>query len=89
MPEVSPDRVREFVVQHLTVSLANDGRVLPQMLPDDFDLLLSGVVDSLGLLDLTVALSEFVGQELDFDAMDPDDLTVVGPLCRYVADQVA
>ena len=51
--------------------------------------LLSGLVDSLGVLELVGSLSEFCGFELDLDDLDPDDLTIVGPLCDYVTAQAA
>jgi acyl carrier protein len=58
-------------------------------LTDDFDLLLSGVLDSLGLVELTVSLSEFANRELDFDLLEPEQMTIVGPLCAFVAEEAA
>ena len=55
--------------------------------PDDFDLRAQGVIDSLGFLELVSALEAALGVEMDFDGLEPEDLTVIGPLSRYVAAQ--
>ena len=89
MTSVDPDDVRRFVVDHLGEQLRLQGRSLPQELPDDYDLLLSGTIDSLDLLELLSAVSEQFGDDIDFEALDPDELTVLGPLCRYVAAAAA
>jgi acyl carrier protein len=54
-------------------------------LPDNCDLLLSGLIDSLGLLELVMAIQERFGREIDFEALDPEHMTEVGPLCRFVS----
>jgi acyl carrier protein len=57
-------------------------------LSDDCDLLLSGLIDSLGLLELVIALGNHFGSELDLEDLDPEEMTIVGPLSRYVAKQL-
>jgi acyl carrier protein len=57
----------------------------PGELPDSFDLLSEGVVDSLGILEMVSAVEEKFGIEVDLEDIDPDDLTRVEPFCRYVA----
>jgi acetyltransferase-like isoleucine patch superfamily enzyme/acyl carrier protein len=52
--------------------------------PDDFDLLAEGVVDSFGLVELINALEARFGIELDFENMDADELSLVGPFSRFV-----
>jgi acyl-CoA synthetase (AMP-forming)/AMP-acid ligase II len=65
----------------------------PATVPNDLDLFAAGVVDSFGLLELIVSLEERFGGSLDFEELEVDDLTVLGPFCNYVsmllADQVA
>lgn len=56
--------------------------------PEDFDLLTEGVVDSFGLLELIGNLEQTFGVELDFEDIDADELTVFGPFCRYVETKV-
>lgn len=89
MSEVSRQDVRTFLLTTLDEQLRMDGRELPADITDDYDLLLSGLLDSLDLLELTVALGDFAGREIDFEALDPEQMTVVGPLCDFVASEVA
>jgi acyl carrier protein len=56
---------------------------------DDLDLRASGAIDSLGFVELVVMLEETFGVELDLEEIDPEDLTVLGPLSRHVGAQVA
>ena len=53
--------------------------------PSSFDLLLEGVIDSFGVVELISALEERYVFEFDFDELPPDDLTRIGPLSSYVA----
>lgn len=89
MNHPSSTGVREFILRHLEQELRLQGRALPDDLPDDYDLLLSGLIDSLGLLELMSALSEFCGREIDFEALDPDEMTILGPLSGFVAEEAA
>lgn len=88
MNQVSPDGLRVFLHSYLAEKLSSQGREIPKELADDCDLLLSGIVDSLGLLDLMTAIQEHCGREIDFDALDSDQMTVVGPLCDFVSAQM-
>jgi acyl carrier protein len=83
------EELRAFLLDYLTKRPASQGRDIPRELRDDYDLLLSGMVDSLGLLELMTALQEHCGREIDFDALDPEQMTVVGPLCNFVAGEMA
>ncbi|MEA2275177.1 MAG: hypothetical protein QOC78_137 [Solirubrobacteraceae bacterium] len=79
------DAVRAFVVSELDVALRRAG-FDPDAVDDGFDLLTSGVVDSLGMLELIVAIDERYGLDVDFEGLDPEEMTVLGPLVRHVAD---
>jgi acyl carrier protein len=83
----SPSRneVKQFLVSHLLETFSAEGRALDaDGIDDETDLLLDGYIDSLGLLELTEALNGYVGFEIDFDALDPEEMTIVGPLCAFV-----
>lgn len=86
MSGASADDVRRFVLDHVAPELATAGRS-PQEVPDDFDLLVEQVIDSFGLLELIVAVEQEFSVELDLENLDADDLTVIGPFCRYVEAQ--
>jgi acyl carrier protein len=81
--------VRIFLKDYLGRKLEANGRGACEDLPEDCDLLLSGMIDSLGLLDLVAAIQEFAGREIDFEILDPEEMTIVGPLCRFVSEQVS
>jgi acyl carrier protein len=89
MSTATRDDVRAFLLTQLEELLRLDGRELPADITDDHDLLLSGLLDSLDLLELTVALGDYAGREIDFEELDPEEMTVVGPLCDFVAGEVA
>jgi acyl carrier protein len=86
---VSDDDVRRFILDHVDGELRSQGRALPHDLPDDYDLLLTGAIDSLGLLELMTALGDRYGGEIDFEGLDPDQMTMLGPLSRYVAGEAS
>jgi acyl carrier protein len=89
MSVAQAEQIRAFLQQYVSeISLAS-GKGATGELADDCDLLLSGMIDSLGLLDLMTAIQQHCGREIDFEALDPEQLTVVGPLCRYVSAQLA
>ena len=81
---VSAERIRAFVLGRLQTSLAAT-HLEPHNVPDDFDLLTEGVIDSLGIVELISAVEEQFGIEVDFEDLDAEELTIVGPLCRYIA----
>jgi acyl carrier protein len=89
MNEASSEQIRTFLQQYILEKSRVGGKGAPGELADDCDLLLSGMIDSLGLLDLMTAIQEHCQREIDFEALDPEQLTVVGPLCRYVSEQLA
>lgn len=89
MSPVRVDDVRAFIAEYLAEQLRFEGREGPGELSDDDDLLLAGMIDSLGLLELLNALVEFSGRELDFEALGPEEITIVGPLSRLVAEQAS
>jgi acyl carrier protein len=89
MKVVQPADVRVVITEYLTRKLTADSRGFARVLSDDCDLLLSGLIDSLGLLELVGTLGEHFGRELTFDELDPEQMTIVGPLCQFVAKQLA
>jgi acyl carrier protein len=61
----------------------------PGSAADDLDLRACGAIDSLGFVELVVALEETFGVELELEDLDPETLTVLGPLSGHVGAQVA
>jgi acyl carrier protein len=85
--EVTPDRVREFLLTRYSDSIAAM-RVDMTQVPDDFDLLLTGVIDSFGILEMISAIESELQVQLDLALLDAEDITKIGPLSRYVAGSV-
>lgn len=57
--------------------------------PGDLDLRGSGMIDSLGFVEVIVELEEKLGIEIDLENMDPEQITVLDPLATYIAAQAA
>jgi acyl carrier protein len=84
--ELSAAAVRSFVLEGLTEPLERLG-MRPEQVPDDFDLLTSGVIDSFGVLELIGDVENRFDLEIDFERLDPEGLTVIGTFSRYVAKE--
>jgi acyl carrier protein len=54
-------------------------------LSDDFDFLLSGVIDSFGILEMISAIEDEYQIQLDLATLDAEDISRIGPLARYIA----
>ncbi|MFQ5792389.1 MAG: GNAT family N-acetyltransferase [Acidobacteriota bacterium] len=86
MNRVLAKEVRSLVLAHLETPLAANG-LHPRDVPDDFDLLTGGVIDSLGFVELLAAVEQHFGIQIDFEDLDPENLTVIGPFCRYIEEK--
>ena len=82
--ETTADDVQQFILGRIDDPMRAKG-VANSSVPFTFDLLLEGVIDSFGIVELIGALEERYGLEFDFDELAPDDLTRIGPLSSYVA----
>jgi acyl carrier protein len=88
MSVINPENVKEFLQSYIVGRLQEQGRDLPLDFSDDCDLLLSGIIDSLGLLELMTAIQKHYDREIDFDAIDTEQMTIMGPLSQFVSDQM-
>jgi acetyltransferase-like isoleucine patch superfamily enzyme/acyl carrier protein len=80
--------VREVVLARLEPGLSSS-ELSVDGLDDGFDFLAEGVVDSFGLVELIGAVEQHFGVSLDFEDVDADEMTMLGPFCRYVAEHTA
>jgi acyl carrier protein len=81
---ISPDSIRQFLIARYAEQLRGLGLDIDQV-PDTFDFLLEGAVDSLGILEMVSALEQEFQVELDLTALNPEEMTILGPLARYIA----
>jgi acyl carrier protein len=82
---VKPDNVRKFLLARYSEPITALGLDLAEI-PDDFDLLLNGVIDSFGILEMISAIEEEFQIQLDLAALDAEQITILAPLSRYVAE---
>jgi acyl carrier protein len=82
--EVTPDNVRQFLLARYSEPITAMRLDLAD-LPNDFDFLLSGVIDSFGILEMISAIEAEFRIQLDLALLDAEDVTKIGPLTRYIA----
>ena len=76
-------KVREFIIKYLEdVATKRDAKI--GVINDSFDLVESGILDSMGFVALIASLECEFGLQLDLTDMDLEDLTV-GGLARRAA----
>jgi acyl carrier protein len=81
---VTPEQVTQFLLSKYSAPISGRG-LAPADVPDGFDFLLEGLVDSLGILEMVGSIEAEFGIELDLAALDAEQMTILGPLSRYVA----
>jgi len=84
MTPVTANDVRLFLLDRFSVTIVANG-FNPSNLGDDFDLLEAGVVDSLGVIEMISAVEQHFKITVDFEPLDPAELTVLGSFSRFVA----
>jgi serine acetyltransferase/acyl carrier protein len=82
--EVTPDEIRKFLLTTYSEPITAM-RINIRELPDDFDFLLSGVIDSFGILEMISAIENEFQIQLDLSLLDAEDISRIGPLTRYIA----
>jgi acyl carrier protein len=83
MPPATAAAVRDLILERVDEQLAARG-LTPSEVPESFDLLLEGLIDSFGVVEIILMLEERYAIEFDFDELPADDLTKIGPLAAYV-----
>ena len=81
-PEIQ--EMRTLVLSCVAAS-TKSARQSSATLSDDFDLVQEGVLDSLGFIKLINELEKRLAIQIDFEGMDSEHVTVLGPLCRHIA----
>jgi len=85
MKEITPQDIRTFLLTKYFESITAM-RLNVAELPDDFDFLLSGVIDSFGILEMITAIENEFQIQLDLSLLDAENITKIGPLTRYIAE---
>lgn len=85
MNDITPAKVRSFLLTKYAEALSLLAFNADEV-PDNFDFLLSGTIDSFGILDMVSSIEDEFHIRLDMAALDAEQITVLGPLCQYVAE---
>jgi acyl carrier protein len=85
MKDVTPDNIRKFLLTRYSEPITALGLNHAEI-PDDFDFLLSGVIDSFGILEMVSAIEDEFRIQLDLATLDAEEITRIGALSRYIAE---
>ena len=85
MNRVTQEQVREFLLAKYARAIKELG-LDPSTLTDDFDFLFREVVDSFGILEMIMSIENEFHIKLDMEALEAEQITILGPLSRYVAE---
>ncbi len=85
MSDITPEKVRSFLLTKYGEAINLLG-FKPDEVSDSFDFLLSGVIDSFGILEMVSSIEDEFHIQLDMAALDAEQITVLGSLCQYVAE---
>ena len=83
MQNETNDVVREYLLNRYKSQIESRGIRLENV-RDDFDFLKEGVVDSLGIMELITDIETHFGKAVDFEGLEAEQLTVLGPLSAYI-----
>ena len=83
--DVNPEKVRQFLLTRYSEAIKGMG-LNPVDVPDSFDFLLSGVIDSFGILEMISSIEDEFRIRLDLAELDAEQITILGPLSLYVAE---
>ena len=86
MSAITADKVRVLVLSRLQASIVATS-LRPEDINDDLDMLTAGLIDSMGIVELLTAIEHDLDVTIDFAELDPESLTIIGPLCRYIAEK--
>lgn len=80
------ERVKAAILSYLQPALLAGGHQ-EGSLSDETDLRAAGLVDSLGFVQLLAKLERELGAPIDLGNLEPERLTNLGALSRYIAEQ--
>jgi len=84
MNDITPAKVRSFLLTKYAEAINMLGLKADEV-PASFDFLLSGIIDSFGILEMVSSIEDEFHIQLDMAALDAEQITILGPLCQYVA----
>ena len=85
MSAYKAEDIRKFILRRYSEQFSVNGMDLDDV-PEDYDLMDAGVIDSLGLIQMISAVEEEFNMAIDFEGLDANEMTIIGPFCRYVEE---
>ncbi len=85
MSAYKAEDIRKFILRRYSEQFSANGMALDDV-PEDYDLMNAGVIDSLGLVQMISAVEKEFNLEIDFEGLDANEMTIIGPFCRYVEE---
>jgi acyl carrier protein len=79
MSDISPEKIRQFLLTRFSETIRGMGFDSVEV-PDSFDFLLSGVIDSSGILEMVSSIEDEFRIRLDLAALDAEQVTILGAL---------
>src|SRR5438132_1548433 len=80
MNEITPEKVRGFLLTRYSEAITGIG-LDPTEVPDSFDFLLTGVIDSFGILEMISSVEDDFRIQRDMAALDAEEVHVFGAAC--------
>jgi acyl carrier protein len=77
------EKIRDWVIAHRQPGVSVAG------LDADTDLIASGILDSVGFVEMLAYAEALLGQHIDLSDIDPEQFTKLGGFCNYAVQQVA
>ena len=84
---MTDDRLTETIRSFIIDSFAAGER--PENVPDDLDLIKSGILDSLALVETASFLEDLAGSEIGSHELTPDNVGSIGAMTRFIAKRRA
>ncbi|GEM_PF-5230284 len=84
---MSLDDIRKMVYGNLQTHFENAGIHGHSEIDDSYDMVESGIVDSLGFVNLMLAMEKELGLTIDFLTLPTDQVSKFGALCLFLEKQ--
>lgn len=81
-------KIHNVIETFVNEKLAQQGRPTCALDPN-CDLIVDGIIDSMGFVELTAYLESELGDAANPHEMDADDMTIIGPLTKFISNQLA
>ncbi len=79
---MADDKLNETIRNFIIESFASGEK--PENIPDDLDLIKSGVLDSLALVETASFLEDLAGSEIGSHELTPDNVGSIGAMTAFV-----